>query len=157
MLFDVSVVCADRRRLDWTAWRRASEREGTGAVGRDVEARTAFESLVPAWPGDSFNVRPPFVRADHSPFEYLQLAASVDRTAEASHQVTSRALMYRYWSCALGGSRSSDWWCWKRAQPPVVERDLPGTQSTHIALFHLHSISSFPDIVIGSRDNARIL
>ena len=68
----------------------AQRERARGRVPLDVEAG----SLVPAWPGDSFNVRPPFVRADHSPFEYLQLAASVDRTAEASSQVTSRALMY---------------------------------------------------------------
>ena len=105
-------------------------------------------------------VRPPFAHADHCPFEYLQLAASVDRTAEASHQVTSRALMYRYWSCALGGSRSSDWWCWRRSSSSSAgrgKRFARNSVHSHRTISLAFNLVLSLDIVIGSRDNARIL
>ena len=141
------MVC-DRRRLDWTAWRRANERERERVpLDATCSSYVPFESLAPAWPGYMY------VPLTYTPiivpliiYNWRPRLIGFDRRSIASSHVPCAHV--GLWSRALGGSRSSDWWCWKRScAAPVVERDMPGTQSTHIALFHLHSISSFPSIL----------
>ena len=96
------MVC-DRRRLDWTVWRRANERERERVpLDATCFGYVPFESLVPAWPGYMY------VPLSYTPiivpliiYNWRPRLIGFDRRSIASSHVPCAHV--GLWSRALGG------------------------------------------------------